>query len=124
MCQFKELFEKHDRVWFSLPDEESWAQFLKAVTAYDPDSTAERSQIGYHMAYGTDRQLRYVSWLVWTQTFGQADKPVRVDPASNCKGTNADRRTEICVNELQSVSFPIFHIYSFDEKNVAMVFCL
>ena len=31
------------------------------------------------MAYGTDRQLRYVSWLVWTQTFDQADRPVRVD---------------------------------------------
>ena len=26
-----------------------------------------------------DRQLRYVSWLVWTQTFDQADRPVRVD---------------------------------------------
>lgn len=79
MRQLNELFEKHDRVWFSLPDEESRAQFLKAVTAYDPDSTGERSQIGYHMSYGTDRQLRYVSWLVWTQTFDQADRPVRVD---------------------------------------------
>ena len=79
MRQLNELFEKHDRVWFSLPDEESRAQFLKAVTVYAPDSTAELSQIGYHMAYGTDRQLRYVSWLVWTQTFDQMDKPVRVD---------------------------------------------
>lgn len=79
MRQLNELFEKHDRVWFSLPDEENRAQFLKAVTAYDPDSTAELSQIGYYMAYGTDRQLRYVSWLVWTQTFDQMDKPVRVD---------------------------------------------
>ena len=79
MRQLNELLEKHDRVWFSLPDEESRAQFLKAVTAYDPDSTAERSQIGYHMAYGTDKQLRYVSWLVWTQTFGQEGVPVRVD---------------------------------------------
>ena len=39
MRQLNELLEKHDRVWFSLPDEESRAQFLKAVTAYDPDST-------------------------------------------------------------------------------------
>ncbi len=79
MRQLNELFGKHDRVWFSLSDEESRAQFLQAVKAYDPGSTAEPSQIGHHMAYGTDRQLRYVSWLVWTQTFGQADKPVRVD---------------------------------------------
>ena len=79
MRQLNELFEKHDQVWFYLTDEESRAQFLQAAKEYDPDSTAERSQIGYHMAYGTDRQLRYVSWLVWTQTFNQMDKPVRMD---------------------------------------------
>ena len=31
------------------------------------------------MAYGPDKQLRYVSWLVWTQTFDQEGFPVRVD---------------------------------------------
>ena len=79
MRQMYELFSKHERVWFSLIGEESQKQFLQAVRNYDPNSTATISQIGSHMAYGTDKQLRYVSWLVWTQTFGQDGFPVRVD---------------------------------------------
>ena len=79
MRQLYELFSKHERVWFSLIGEESQKQFLQAVRNYDPNSTATLSQIGSHMAYGTDKQLRYVSWLVWTQTFGQDGFPVRVD---------------------------------------------
>ena len=79
MRQMYELFSKHERVWFSLIGEESQKQFLQAVRNYDPNSTATLSQIGSHMAYGTDKQLRYVSWLVWTQTFGQDGFPVRVD---------------------------------------------
>ena len=79
MRQMNELFNKHERVWFSLIGEESQKQFLQAVRNYDPNSTATLSQIGSHMAYGTDKQLRYVSWLVWTQTFGQDGFPVRVD---------------------------------------------
>ena len=76
MRQMYELFSKHERVWFSLIGEESQKQFLQAVRNYDPNSTATLSQIGSHMAYGTDKQLRYVSWLVWTQTFGQDGFPV------------------------------------------------
>ena len=79
MRQMYELFSKHERVWFSLIGEESQKQFLQDVRNYDPNSTATISQIGSHMAYGTDKQLRYVSWLVWTQTFGQDGFPVRVD---------------------------------------------
>ena len=79
MRQMYELFSKHERVWFSLIGEESQKQFLQAVRNYDPNSTATISQIGSHMAYGTDKQLRYVSRLVWTQTFGQDGFPVRVD---------------------------------------------
>lgn len=79
MRQMNELFNKHERVWFSLLGEESQKQFLQAVRNYDPHSTATLSQIGSHMAYGTDKQLRYMSWLVWTQTFGQDGFPVRVD---------------------------------------------
>ena len=63
MRQMNELFNKHERVWFSLLGEESQRQFLQAI----------------HMAYGKDKQLRYISWLVWTQTFGQEGFPVRVD---------------------------------------------
>ena len=79
MRQINELFNKHERVWFSLPGEESQRQFLQAIHDYDPASTATLDQIGRHMAYGKDKQLRYVSWLVWTQTFGQDGFPVRVD---------------------------------------------
>ena len=79
MRQMNELFNKHERVWFSLLGEESQRQFLQAIHDYDPASTAAPDQIGSHMAYGKDKQLRYVSWLVWTQTFGQEGFPVRVD---------------------------------------------
>ena len=79
MRQISELFNKHERVWFSLPGEESQRQFLQAIHDYDPASTATLDQIGSHMAYGLDKQLRYVSRLVWTQTFGQEGFPVRVD---------------------------------------------
>ena len=79
MRQISELFNKHERVWFSLPGEESQRQFLQAIRDYDPASTVAPDQIGSHMAYGLDKQLRYVSWLVWTQTFGQDGFPVRVD---------------------------------------------
>ena len=79
MRQMNELFNKHERVWFSLLEEESQRQFLQAIHDYDPASTATLDQIGSHMAYGLDKQLRYVSWLVWTQTFGQKGFPVRVD---------------------------------------------
>ena len=64
MRQMNELFNKHERVWFSLLGEESQRQFLQAIHDYDPASTATLDQIGRHMAYGTDKQLRYVSWLV------------------------------------------------------------
>lgn len=79
MRQMNELFNKHERVWFSLLEEESQRQFLQAIHEYDPASTVAPDQIGRHMAYGKDKQLRYVSWLVWTQTFGQKGFPVRVD---------------------------------------------
>lgn len=79
MRQMNELFNKHERVWFSLLGEESQRQFLQAIHDYDPASTATLDQIGRHMAYGPDKQLRYVSWLVWTQTFDQEGFPVRVD---------------------------------------------
>ena len=79
MRQMNELFNKHERVWFSLLEEESQRQFLQAIHDYDPASTATLDQIGSHMAYGLDKQLRYVSRLVWTQTFGQDGFPVRVD---------------------------------------------
>ena len=79
MRQMNELFNKHERVWFSLLEEESQRQFLQAIHDYDPASTATLDQIGSHMAYGLDKQLRYVSRLVWTQTFGQEGFPVRVD---------------------------------------------
>ena len=79
MRQMNELFNKHERVWFSLLGEESQRQFLQAIHDYDPASTVAPDQIGRHMAYGKDKQLRYVSWLVWTQTFGQEGFPARVD---------------------------------------------
>ena len=79
MRQMNELFNKHERVWFSLLGEESQRQFLQAIHDYDPASTVAPDQIGRHMAYGKDKQLRYISWLVWTQTFGQGGFPVRVD---------------------------------------------
>ena len=79
MRQMNELFNKHERVWFSLLGEESQRQFLQAIHEYDPASTVAPDQIGRHMAYGKDKQLRYISWLVWTQTFGQGGFPVRVD---------------------------------------------
>ena len=79
MRQMNELFNKHERVWFSLLEEESQRQFLQAIHDYDPASTVAPDQIGRHMAYGKDKQLRYISWLVWTQTFGQGGFPVRVD---------------------------------------------
>ena len=79
MRQMNELFNKHERVWFSLLGEESQRQFLQAIHEYDPASTVAPDQIGRHMAYGKDKQLRYVSWMVWTQTFGQDEFPVRVD---------------------------------------------
>lgn len=79
MRQMNELFNKHERVWFSLLGEESQRQFLQAIHEYDPASTVAPDQIGRHMAYGKDKQLRYVSWMVWTQTFGQGGFPVRVD---------------------------------------------
>ena len=79
MRQMNELFNKHERVWFSLLGEESQRQFLQAIHEYDPASTVAPDQIGRHMAYGKDKQLRYVSWMVWTQTFGQDGFPVRVD---------------------------------------------
>lgn len=69
MRQLKALFEKHDRVWFYLPDEEAQARFLAAVKEHDPGNTLEISQIGTHMAYGVDRRLRYVSWLAWSYSF-------------------------------------------------------
>ena len=79
MRQMNELFNKHERVWFSLLGEESQRQFLQAIHEYDPASTVAPDQIGRHMAYGKDKQLRYVSWMVWTQTLGQDGFPVRVD---------------------------------------------
>ena len=79
MLQLNELFEAHDQVWFSFPDEESRAGFLQTVKAYDPDSTATLDRIGSHMAYGTNRQLLYVSWLVWSWTFDRKGNPPRVD---------------------------------------------
>ena len=79
MRQMNELFNKHERVWFSLLGEESQRQFLQAIHDYDPASTVAPDQIGRHMAYGKDKQLCYVSWMVWTQTFGQDGFPVRVD---------------------------------------------
>ena len=79
MRQMNELFNKHERVWFSLLGEESQRQFLQAIHEYDPASTVAPDQIGRHMAYGKDKQLHYISWLVWTQTFGQGGFPVRVD---------------------------------------------
>ena len=78
MRQMNKLFNKHERVWFSLLGEESQRQFLQAIHEYDPASTVAPDQIGRHMAYGKDKQLRYVSWMVWTQTFGQDGFPVRV----------------------------------------------
>ena len=87
MRQMNELFNKHERVWFSLLGEESQRQFLQAIHDYDLASTVAPDQIGRHMAYGKDTQLRYVSWMVWTQTFGQDGFPVRVDFQKCSSGT-------------------------------------
>ena len=50
MRQMNELFNKHERVWFSLLGEESQRQFLQAIHEYDPASTVAPDQIGRHMA--------------------------------------------------------------------------
>ena len=41
--------------------------------------TAQPNAVKSGTTWLTERIASFVSWLVWTQTFDQMDKPVRVD---------------------------------------------